>query len=247
MVKDLRLFRRDPVQWAQFLIFFGLLALYFLNIRHLHNDRKFSAMIGFLNLAVVGLILSTFTTRFIYPMISLEGRRFWILGPLPLRRETIVWTKFLFAAVGSLGPCCILMWLSDAMLDIAWPIMIVHQVSCAMLCLGLSGIAVGLGAKMPELPGEQSPSKIAAGFGGTLNLVLSAVYIVLTVMYTAVPYHFSQLNTPGPTQSHLETWVRTIGTDAAVGVGVGLTIITGLVATIWPLRVGLKAFRQMDF
>ena len=33
IVKELRLFRRDPVQWSQCLIFFGLLALYFLNIR----------------------------------------------------------------------------------------------------------------------------------------------------------------------------------------------------------------------
>ena len=40
-------------------------------------------MVSFLNLSVVGLLLSTFTTRFIFPMISLEGRRFWILGLLP--------------------------------------------------------------------------------------------------------------------------------------------------------------------
>ena len=39
-------------------------------------------MVSFLNLAVVGLLLSTFTTRFVFPMISLEGRRFWILGQL---------------------------------------------------------------------------------------------------------------------------------------------------------------------
>ena len=38
IVKDLRLFRRDPVQWSQFLIFFGLLALYFLNVRRLTYD-----------------------------------------------------------------------------------------------------------------------------------------------------------------------------------------------------------------
>jgi len=43
-------------------------------------------IVSFLNLAVVGLILSTFTTRFIYPLISLEGRRFWILSQLPVAR-----------------------------------------------------------------------------------------------------------------------------------------------------------------
>jgi len=75
-------------------------------------------MIGFLNLAVVGLILSTFTTRFIFPMISLEGRRLWILGLLPIRRDAILWSKFIFAAVGSLIPCMTLVLLSDLMLQI---------------------------------------------------------------------------------------------------------------------------------
>ena len=44
-------------------------------------------MVSFLNVSVVGLLFSTFTTRFIFPMISLEGRRFWILGLLPIDRE----------------------------------------------------------------------------------------------------------------------------------------------------------------
>ena len=96
LVKELRLFRRDPVQWSQSLIFFGLLALYFVNIRRFSYNATYSAMIGFLNLGVVGLILSTFTTRFIFPMLSLEGRRFWILALLPVRRDTVVWTKFVF-------------------------------------------------------------------------------------------------------------------------------------------------------
>ena len=35
LLKDLRTFCRDPAQWSQFLIFFGLLAFYFLNIPRL--------------------------------------------------------------------------------------------------------------------------------------------------------------------------------------------------------------------
>ena len=35
ILKDLRTFLRDPAQWSQFLIFFGLLAFYFLNIPRL--------------------------------------------------------------------------------------------------------------------------------------------------------------------------------------------------------------------
>ena len=40
ILKDLRTFRRDPAQWSQFLIFFGLLAFYFLNIPRLGYARS---------------------------------------------------------------------------------------------------------------------------------------------------------------------------------------------------------------
>ena len=67
-VKNLRLFHRDPVQWSQFAVFFGLLALYFLNIRRFSYDISYIGwmnMVSFLNVSVVGLLLSTFTTRFV--------------------------------------------------------------------------------------------------------------------------------------------------------------------------------------
>ncbi|MBM4023282.1 MAG: hypothetical protein FJ284_13800, partial [Planctomycetes bacterium] len=177
LVKDLRLFRRDVSQWSQFLIFFGLLSLYFFNLRSFSYHNIYASMIGFLNLAVVGLILSTFTTRFVYPMISLEGRRFWILGLLPVHRDQIVLAKFLFSFLGGLLPCAALVILSDSMLGLPWRLIVLHEHCCLLLCLGLSAIAVGLGARMPDLR-ESSPSKISSGFGGTLCLVLSSLYIM---------------------------------------------------------------------
>lgn len=241
IVKDLRLFRRDPVQWSQFIIFFGLLSLYFANIRRFSYDVNYTAwvnMISFLNLAVVGLILSTFTTRFIFPMLSLEGRRFWILSMLPVSRDSILWGKFLFAAAGSAIPCCLSILLSDFMLRISPLVMAIHQLTCLLLCVGLSGIAVGLGAKMPDLR-EESPSKIAAGFGGTLSLVISAIYIILVVLLTALPSHF---------------YLAALHTDAdpfwvylALAGGTAGACITGLIATFVPMVIGLRAFRALEF
>jgi ABC-2 type transport system permease protein len=246
LVKDFRLFRRDPVQWSQFIISFGLLGLYVINIRRLSFLPTYSPMIGFLNLAVVGLILSTFTTRFIYPMISLEGRRLWILGLLPIHRDAILWSKFLFAAIGSLVPCTLLVLTSDLMLQInlQW-VIIFHQISCVVLCLGLSAIAVGLGAKMPDLR-EQSPSKIAAGFGGTLNLVISAAYIVLVVLLTALPVHLFLATSQEAPQTFIDQCFRFMGSLGGIISGMALTLLAGTVATVWPMRVGLRAFRKLE-
>ena len=246
LVKDFRLFRRDVSQWSQFAIFFGLLGLYFFNLRAFNYNNAYASMIGYLNLAVVGLILSTFTTRFVYPMISLEGRRFWILGLLPVHRDQIVWSKFLFSFVGSLGPCCSLVLLSDGMLGLPWPLIAQHELCCLMLCMGLSGIAVGLGARMPDLR-ESSPSKISSGFGGTLSLVVSSLFIMATVMLAAVPTHLFLLShTLGPgfiSQHGILGWAggpwgAIAGSVAVVGLGVAATFV--------PLVLGLRAFRRLE-
>ena len=87
-------------------------------------------------------------------------------------------------------------------------------------------------------------AKIAAGFGGTLNLVLSALYIMVVVVLTALPCHFYLLAGNGPWGAsfvdphYLRLWL-VIGTGAA--------IIVGAIATIVPLRRGLRAFRQLEF
>lgn len=243
LIKDLRLFRRDPLRWTQFLIFFGLLGLYFVNIQRFHYGQRLDSwmtLIGFLNLGVVGLIQTTFTTRFIFPMLSMEGRRFWILGTLPVHRDLILWGKLLFAGITSIIPCSLLILLSDFMLQIAQRtpgIAFVHQLICWSICLGLSAIAVGLGATFPNLR-EPSPAKIAAGFGGTLNLVVSALFIIASVLVVAIPAYF---------------WVERardglfqLGSLSLMLAGLGLSLLMGLSATAIPLAIGLRAFRRLE-
>ena len=246
LVKDLRLFRRDISQWSQFVIFFGLLGLYFFNLRSFNYNMAYASMISFLNLAVAGLILSTFTTRFVYPMISLEGRRFWILGLLPVHRDQIVWSKFLFSFFGGLLPCCALLYLSDSMLGISRSLIWVHEICCVVLCMGLSGIAVGLGARMPDLR-ESSPAKIAAGFGGTLCLVLSSLFIMSVVVIAAIPTHLAMVSRAfgggGPPPTGLLGWAT-----GPQGTATSLLVVgfLGVIAAFLPLELGLRAFRRLE-
>jgi ABC-2 type transport system permease protein len=247
LVKDIRSFRRDPVQWSQFLIFFGLLGLYFTNIRRLSYDIHYAGwvnMVSFLNLSVVGLLLSTFNTRFVFPLISLEAVRFWILGLLPVRRETILWEKFLFAAAGSLVPSCLLILLSDVMLGVSHTVMASHQLTCMQLAIGLAGITVGLGARFPNLR-EPSPARIAAGFGGTLNLVVSSLYIAVIVLLTAVPCHFYFAMNGLPAGGLGRLLGEHFGLWLAAGNGVSLAVTA--LATAVPMRMGIRAFKRLEF
>ena len=246
LVKDLRIFRRDISQWSQFVILFGLLGLYFLNLRSFKYHAAYASMIGFLNLAVVGLILSTFTTRFVFPMISLEGRRFWILGLLPVHRDQIVWSKFLFAFLGGVLPCCGLVLLSDCMLGLDRWLIALHEACCVVLCMGLSGIAVGLGAWMPELR-ESSPAKISSGFGGTLSLVVSSLFIMAVVIAAAIPTHaFLIAKAIGSGTSGPPGFLAWAGGPLAHAVSLATVVAFGLLATGVPLGLGLRSFRRLE-
>jgi ABC-2 type transport system permease protein len=180
-------------------------------------------------------------------MISLEGRRFWILGLLGVRRETILWSKFLFAVLGSIIPCSGLVLISDLMLRVALMVVVSHQLTCLVLCLGLAGIAVGLGAWLPSLR-EESPSRIAAGFGGTLTLVISTLYIMVVVLLTAMPTHYYLVAEYAPVARELGAqpnvdWWLTFWLFS----GIAGSLALGAVATVVPLRMGIRAFRRMEF
>jgi ABC-2 type transport system permease protein len=180
----------------------------------------------------------------------MEGRKFWVLGTLPIARDVVLWSKFWFSFLGTLVPCSALILLSDVMLQttartpgVAW----LHQLTCVVLCAGLSALAVGVGARLPNLR-EPSPSKIAAGFGGTLCLVVSTVFIIATVLATAVPcYFWVEGRYPFPrTESWWKEWFGR-GTTGSVALGVAVTLALGAATTVLPLRIGFRAFRRLEF
>jgi len=176
----------------------------------------------------------------------MEGRRFWILGLLPVHRDQIVWSKFLFSFLGGIVPCAVLVFLSDSMLGLPWRMILLHEYGCLLLCLGLSGIAVGLGALMPELR-EASPAKISSGFGGTLCLVLSSLYIMVVVIVAAIPTHlFLLARTLGPNLIAPKGFLAWAGGPWGAAASLVIVSLAGLAATAVPLRLGLRAFRRLE-
>ena len=147
LAKDIKTFRRDPMHWMQFSIFFGLMVMYLMYMQRFRYDESLEtwmATIGYMNVAVIGLLLSTFMVRFVFPMVSLEGRRIWILGTLPIRRSSILVSKFIFACGVSIVPCGAVIFCSDWALQIVQrqPIVaLIHQFH--QLCTLLGSFLVG--------------------------------------------------------------------------------------------------------
>ena len=240
VVKDFRTFRRDPTQWGLLILFGVLLLLGATNFRQYYKG-DFGVMdryaISLMNLSGTAILLCAALSRFIYPLISLEGRKFWVLGLTPVSRDQILRGKFAFAATGSLLVAETLMLVSDVMLGMPLEGLLVHALTVAVVALGLSGINVGLGAYLPNFK-ETDPSKIVVGFGGTMNMVVGLMFLVCVVGVMAVPFHVVSLalartggGTPGP-------WVY-------AGLPVG--VVLGVVAVRLPLRAGARSLRGVEF
>lgn len=242
IVKDFRTFRRDPAQWAQVVIFLGLGSLYFFNMRRFYEQdigRSFKNGISLLTLLATAFLMCAYTGRFIFPMLSLEGRKFWILGLLPLDRARLLWGKFAFSASGCLLAGEFLLVFSNLMLSMPWVVLAMHTVTIGVLALGFSGLSVGLGACLPNFR-ETDPSKIAVGFGGTLNLVAGLLLMLIVVCLMALPVHLLYA-------AHTDRSLDPVDLPPLLWLGFAAGAFVGLGVTFVVLRAGARQLRRMEF
>ncbi len=183
-VKDIRMFWRDTTQWGQSVMLFGLLGAYIISVRnftHQLTSPFWINLVAFANLATCSLNLATVTTRFVFPQFSLEGRRLWIVGMSPMGLERVIKTKYWMSSLLSLVVTVGLVTLSCYLLKMAWSDVAFFGAVITVMTFALNGLAVGLGVLYPNLK-EANPGKIVSGFGGTLCLVLSFLYILASVV-----------------------------------------------------------------
>ncbi|MDB4657857.1 hypothetical protein OAE56_03795 [Verrucomicrobiales bacterium] len=237
--KDVLTFVREPGQWIQFAIVFGLLAIYASGLRTM-NDNLDSArdlyLVAYLNLTVCALALSALTTRFVFPQFSLEGRRLWILAMSPLKLQRLVLQKFVMSALFTGAAVTFILMLSGNNLNLGGSDTLFFTCAVIQLATGLNAIAVGFGVLFPNLE-ESNTAKIVSGFGGTLCLVTSFVYVVafLALISWARLEVFRSNELP-------TGWF----TDIHSKLGVGISLILTLIATAFPLFFSMKRLKRLE-
>lgn len=238
LLKDIRSLLRDPTQMIQGLLFFGLLGIYFFNLRNLHYHllpAVWRNLIAFLNLFSLATIMASFCSRFVFPQISLEGQAFWLIGLSPTGLGRVLKIKYLFSVLALLLISAALMTVSTIMLGGQAYVLLITVLAAIAMSFALSGLALGLGAVFLDLK-QKNPVAIISGFGGTFNLVLSLVYIMAAII-------------PFGALAHAYTLGRISRPLFLKGIAAGslwLGIITALAAGL-PLLLGARSLARREF
>lgn len=233
-LKDITVFLRDPAQWSQFVIFFGVLALYVASMRTSSPkfDQSFwQSFITLLNTVAALLVLATLTTRFFFPLVSLEGRRFWLVGLAPVPRRLVVLQKFALAV----AICCPLtvglVALSSWRLGLPPAPFAVAVGTVLVSSVALSGLAVGLGSLYPDFTAEE-PARVVSGMGGTLTFLASLAYVILVATAETAALR----------------WLRHgIAPAWSVPAALAAIVVLAGVATVVPLRLGIRHLERAEF
>lgn len=241
--KDIKTFWRDPAQWTQIFMLFGLLFIYIANLRYASKHSgtveiflpKWQTLLSFFNLGATCFILSIITTRFIYPLLSLEGKQFWVVGLAPMKRNHIVWEKYWLCAIGALILTESMMLFSNYILKVDYFMRVISAVTIFIMTFGLTSLSVGLGAISPDFR-EDNPARIANGFGGTLNVVLSLVYTGIVIAFEIYPVYMDSIG-----RRALTEWPLKITVPYMLGF-----VLVNAATIVLPMKIGLKKWKEME-
>jgi ABC-2 type transport system permease protein len=238
LLKDVRTFLRDPMQWSQALIFFGLLALYFASFRSFRYNRlpdTWRNLVVFLNIFSVSSVICSLASRFVYPQLSLEGHGFWVLGLAPTSMRRVLLAKFGLAVTAMTAVSAGLMTLATATLQVGPALTAISIGVAVAISVAVSALSTGLGAVFLDLR-QANPVAIISGFGGTLNLVLSLGFMLAAILPFGLVWHWHVMLRIGPA-----TFLR--GNLLAAAWLVALTALT----TAVPLWIGQRSLKNREY
>ncbi len=222
--KDLKTFVREPAEWSQLLVFFGLLLFYFANLKnlqfHILKD-VWKNLVFLLNTVGTYVVLSSFSMRFVFPMLSLEGSKSWMIGTAPIRYSSLLLEKFLLGTTFSVILTLPLVFLSGWMLEISQARIFYVLGLGFFVCVALTGLSVGFGARFINFKTED-PSQIISGFGGSMLLLSHLAYLAMIGAFLFI--------------SKDPRWLVFLMMAA-------LSLLAGLI----PIKAGINAMKRLEF
>jgi ABC-2 type transport system permease protein len=236
LIKDIKIFVRDPAQWSQVFVLVALVIVYVFNIINLPRDNLvLMGVVSLLNIGLVGFILAGLISRFVFSSTSIEGTAFWAIYTSPVAMKNFISSKFWMFFPPLLFIAELLVISSNYLMEVDSYVMWasvtgVFFITFALVCLG-----IGMGAMYPLFRYENI-SEISTGTGGILFIISSLIYVGVVVVLSARPLyvHYNDV-----------FLFKDVG-GIEVPICYGLIIILTAIVAIVPLRRGINNLQTMD-
>lgn len=192
LVKDLTVFLRDASQWSQLLLLLALVVIYVYNFSALPigDGTPLSVVLrdvaALCNLGLAAFVTTAVAVRFVYPMVSLEGRSWWILRSAPVSLEKLWWSKFWIGYVPLAGFGLVLVSITNRLLGVPPGLTLLFVATLLPLIATIVSLGLAFGALYPRLD-TQNAAHIATGFGAIVYMVTCLGFIALVVALEAWP------------------------------------------------------------
>lgn len=243
-VKDVTIFLRDASQWSQLILLLVLVVIYVYNFSALPiSDGTALATVlrdiaALCNLGLAAFVTTAVAVRFVYPMVSLEGRSWWILRSAPVALERIWWSKFWIGYVPLTFFGLVLVGITNHLLGVPAALTAVFVATLLPLIAAIVALGLAFGAVYPRLD-TQNAAHIATGFGAIVYMVSSLGFIALVVALEAWPV--SRLFWRSSALLPFETRHTILA-----GVLFATTAATLAATFVGARRVGLRALRTLQ-
>ncbi len=243
LLKDVRLFFRDPTQWGQLILLVMLVAVYVFNIRALpiftggEVPIFLVTLIVFLNLGLAGFVVSAVAVRFAFPAISLEGRQMWLLRSSPLDPRTLIWSKFAMTTIPLVALAVAITLTTDLVLHASAFMLAISLGTIVLFGVAASALALTFGTYYPQFETENA-AQIPTSFGGMAFMMTAICLLGVLITVEAVP---------------VASYLRTRQAGQAFDVGGGLLAALASAAmlcigtTVLSLRLGLRRAGELEW
>jgi ABC-2 type transport system permease protein len=118
-------------------------------------------------------------------------------------------------------------------LNLPGPLAGAHLIASGATCVGLCGISIGMGARMPVLK-ERNPARIAGGFGGTISLLLSVALVIACLAAMGLM-----------SLQAIKTGYGDTVTPSMVG-WTAVVVLINVIAAAAALAAGIRHFNRME-
>lgn len=189
ITKEYKVFSRDLTHTVQLALLLGLTFLYLYNYQLLQGPTNVSAdvlaiwniFLLLTNIALGSLVVTSICSRFVFPSVSLEGQSFWLLQVAPLSIRDVLKAK---CKSWTLPVSCIggVIFISGAMaLNADIPLVLASCVAGIIICQGLVGLGIGLGAFFSQFEWEHS-TQISTSLGSFIFMMTSMIVLSLNMV-----------------------------------------------------------------